>query len=191
MSFHFHNLPHTFAEKSAIVWLLIQNPFHNSAELRALQTKDAITPESLAYILQRLADLLATAGTSDTVKKLQKLLDGFKTVGYALTKIQPLSKDRNHIYANIGKVSLTDGTMSNERVEFIHQATTERTLAACATRECYLLYSGRRPLNLLPFGIQPRKCSHPHSGGEPFDSVCSYTKVRMLSAIRAEGSRFF
>lgn len=96
------------------------------AEFRKLQAKDAITPESLGYILQRLADLLATAGTSDTVEKLQRLLDGFKTAGYALTKIQPLSEDRNHVYANIAKVSLTDGSTTTERVEFIHQATTER-----------------------------------------------------------------
>lgn len=96
------------------------------AEFRKLQAKDAITPESLGYILQRLADLLATAGTSDTVEKLQRLLDGFKSAGYALTKIQPLSEDRNHVYANIAKVSLTDGSTTTERVEFIHQATTER-----------------------------------------------------------------
>lgn len=29
------------------------------SEFRKLQTKDSITPESLGYILQRLADLLA------------------------------------------------------------------------------------------------------------------------------------
>ena len=96
------------------------------AEFRKLQAKDAITPESLGYILQRLADLLATAGTSDTVEKLQRLLDGFKSAGYAITKIQPLSEDRNNVYANIAKVSLTDGSTIIERVEFIHQDTTER-----------------------------------------------------------------
>lgn len=67
----------------------------------------------------------------------------------------------------------------------------KRALAACATRECYLLNSERRALDLLPFGIQPRKCYRPYSGGEPFDSVFTYTKVKMLSAIRAEVSRFF
>lgn len=54
-----------------------------------------------------------------------------------------------------------------------------------------IFYTCRRAFDLLPFGIQPRKCSHPYSGGEPFDSVCTYTKVKMLSAIRAEVSRFF
>ncbi len=36
------------------------------SEFRKLQTKDSITPESLGYILQRIADLLASAGTSET-----------------------------------------------------------------------------------------------------------------------------
>ena len=38
------------------------------AEFRKLQTKDSITPESLGYILQRIADLLATAGTTRSRK---------------------------------------------------------------------------------------------------------------------------
>lgn len=36
-------------------------------EFRAkLQTKDAVSPESLGYILQRIVDLFSTAGTSET-----------------------------------------------------------------------------------------------------------------------------
>ena len=57
------------------------------SEFRKLQTKDSITPESLGYILQRLADLLATAGTSETVANIQKLLDGFKAAGQAITEL--------------------------------------------------------------------------------------------------------
>ncbi len=96
------------------------------AEFRKQTAKDSITPESLGYILQRLADLLATAGTSDTVDKLQKLLDGFRSAGYALTSITQGQTDRNHVYANIGKVSLVDGSTSSTSGIFIQQATTER-----------------------------------------------------------------
>lgn len=100
---------------------------HLIAEFRKLQTKDSVTPESLGYILQRIADLLATAGTSDTVEKLQKLLDGFRTADHALTSVVQGKTDRNHVYANIGKVSLTDGNVSTSSdVLFIQQATTER-----------------------------------------------------------------
>ena len=57
---------------------------------------------------------------------MQKLLDGFKSAGYALTSISQGQTDRNHIYANIGKVNLTDGTSSSTSGIFIQQATTER-----------------------------------------------------------------
>lgn len=96
------------------------------SDFRKLQAKDSITPESLGSILQRIADLLATAGTSDTVEKIQKLLDGFKTAGYAISSIVQGQTDRNHVYANIGKVSLTDGSTSSSSGIFIQQATTER-----------------------------------------------------------------
>lgn len=96
------------------------------SDFRKLQAKDSITPESLGSILQRIADLLATAGTSDTVERLQKLLDGFKSAGYAITSIVQGQTDRNHVYANIGKVNLTDGSTSSTSGIFIQQATTER-----------------------------------------------------------------
>jgi len=95
-------------------------------EFRKLQTKDSITPESLGYILQRLADLLATAGTSETIDAIQKLLDGFKTAATAVTSIAQGKSDRNHVYAKIGAVSLINGSTSSSEPLFIQQATTER-----------------------------------------------------------------
>lgn len=96
------------------------------SDFRKLQSKDSITPESLGSILQRIADLLATAGTSDTVEKIQKLLDGFKTAGYAISSIAQGQTDRNHVYADIRKVSLIDGSITSSSGIFIQQATTER-----------------------------------------------------------------
>ncbi len=95
-------------------------------EFRALQAKDSVSPDSLGYILQRIADLLATAGTSETVTKIQTLLDGFKAAGYALTSIAQGQSDRNHVYANVGKVNLSDGSTSTASSILIQQATTER-----------------------------------------------------------------
>lgn len=76
--------------------------------------------------MQRIADLLATAGTSETVTRLQTLLDGLKGAGSVYTTIEPLSQDRNNILANVSKVNLEDGSVTTQQVEFIHQATTER-----------------------------------------------------------------
>lgn len=119
-------------------------------EFRKLQSKDSISPESLGYILQRLADLLATAGTSDTVAKIQQLLDGFKAAGYAITSIAQGQTDRNHIYANIGKVSLSDGSTSSTSGIFIQQATTERAGAMRAQQVVDLNNARNRIAEIVP-----------------------------------------
>ena len=95
-------------------------------EFRALQSKDAVSPESLGYILQRIVDLLSTAGTSETVTKIQNLLDGFKAAGQAITALSQGQSDRNHIYANKSTVNLATGAVSSTSGIFIQQATTER-----------------------------------------------------------------
>ena len=95
-------------------------------EFRALQTKDTVSPESLGYILQRITDLLATAGTSETIAQIQKLLDGFKTAGQAITSIEQGKADRNNIYADKKTVNLSTGVISSSSEIFIQQATTER-----------------------------------------------------------------
>lgn len=95
-------------------------------EFRALQSKDAVSPESLGYILQRIVDLLATVGTSETVANIQKLLDGFKAAGQAITELSQGQADRNHVYANKSTVNLASGAVSSSSGIFIQQATTER-----------------------------------------------------------------
>lgn len=119
-------------------------------EFRKLQSKDSISPESLGYILQRLADLLATAGTSDTVAKIQQLLDGFKAAGYAITSIAQGKTDRNHVYANIGKVSLSDGSTSSTSGIFIQQATTERAGAMRAQQVVDLNAARNKIAEIVP-----------------------------------------
>lgn len=95
-------------------------------EFRVLQSKDAISPESLGYILQRIVDVLSTAGTSETIDSITRLLDGFKSAGQALTALSQGQSDRNHIYADKSTVNLATGAVSSTSGIFIQQATTER-----------------------------------------------------------------
>ena len=95
-------------------------------EFRALQTKDAVSPESLGSILQRIVDLLSTAGTSETVNNITKLLDGFKAAGQAITALSQGQSDRNHIYTDKSTVNFATGAVSSTSGIFIQQATTER-----------------------------------------------------------------
>lgn len=117
-------------------------------EFRALQAKDAITPESLGYILQRIVDLLSTAGTSETVASIQKLLDGFKAAGQAITALSQGQSDRNHIYANKSTVNLATGAVTSTSGIFIQQATTERA-GAMRAQQVIDLNNARRDVGNL------------------------------------------
>lgn len=101
-------------------------------EFRALQSKDAISPDSLGYILQRIVDLLSTAGTSETVSKITSLLDGFKAAGQAITAISQGEADSNHIYARKSTVNLATGELNSNSRIFIKEATTGRAGAMTA-----------------------------------------------------------
>lgn len=117
-------------------------------EFRALQSKDAVSPESLGYILQRIVDLLATAGTSETVSNIQKLLDGFKAAGQAITALSQGQSDRNHIYANTSTVNLATGAVSSSSGIFIQQATTERA-GAMRAQHVTDLYAAKKSISDL------------------------------------------
>lgn len=98
------------------------------AEFRKLQTKDSITPESLGYILQRIADLLATAGTSETQAILGNWYNTLsKTDHTAVCKLQQGPADRNFVRLSNTFIDLLTGQqMTNENATIINMATTER-----------------------------------------------------------------
>lgn len=96
-------------------------------EFRKITAKDAITPESLGYILQRIADLLATAGTSETSAVLMQWYNAMKNALHYISSISQGTADRNHIYLNRTTVNpITGASISHANGIQIQQATTER-----------------------------------------------------------------
>lgn len=97
-------------------------------EFRALQSKDAVSPESLGYILQRLADLIATAGTAETQKIINEWYNSLSKVDHiAVCKLQQGSPDRNFVRLSNTFIDLLTGQqMTNENATIINMATTER-----------------------------------------------------------------
>lgn len=97
-------------------------------EFRKLSAKDSITPESLGYILQRIADLLATAGTSETQAILGEWYNSLSKVSHiAVCKLQQGSADRNFVRLSNTFIDLLTGQqMTNENATIINMATTER-----------------------------------------------------------------
>ena len=98
------------------------------SEFRKLQTKDSITPESLGYILQRLADLLATAGTSETQTIIANWYNALNNTDHsAINKLQQGPADRNFVRLSNTFINLLTGEKyTNENATIINQATTER-----------------------------------------------------------------
>ena len=98
------------------------------AEFRKLQTKDSITPKSLGYILQRIADLLATAGTSETQAIPGNWYNALSKVSHtAVCKLQQAPADLNFIRLSNTFIDLLTGQqMTNKNATIINQATTER-----------------------------------------------------------------
>lgn len=119
-------------------------------EFRKITAKDAITPESLGYILQRIADLLATAGTQETSTTLMAWYNAIKTAAAeAITSISQGSSDRNDIKLSKSTIALLTGakkTLADSII--IRQATTERA-GAMRAQQVTDLNNARRGVTAL------------------------------------------
>ena len=94
---------------------------------RAETHEEAITPESLGALLQKIADALGTASLQTDVAALQSWRTGLAKIGNVLTALSVGSDDRNNVYLSFAKTSLTSAAsqMMNDGI-VIRQATTER-----------------------------------------------------------------
>ena len=119
-------------------------------EFRKITAKDAITPENLGYILQRIADLLATAGTQETSTTLMAWYNAIKSAAAeCITSISQGSSDRNDVKLTPSTVALLTGakkTLADSIV--IRQATTERA-GAMRAQQVTDLNNARRSVTTL------------------------------------------
>lgn len=96
-------------------------------EFRRLQAKDSITPEALGSILQRIADLLATAGTSETQQALNNWYDSMRQAAPYISALVQANFDRNNVLLNPTLVDPIEGQSYVGNVPItIHAATTEK-----------------------------------------------------------------
>lgn len=101
-------------------------------DFRALRSKDSITPEALGSILQRISDLLATAGSDDVLSEIQELFEKFKAATYVVMDISQGITDKFNIMGAIKKISLTSGTTTSTMCKIAANATNERAGAMTA-----------------------------------------------------------
>lgn len=96
-------------------------------EFRRLQAKDSITPEALGSILQRIADLLATAGTSDIQQALNNWYNAMRQAAPYIAGLAQANFDRNNVLLNPTLVDPIEGESYVGNVPItIQPATTEK-----------------------------------------------------------------
>ena len=86
----------------------------------------SVSPETVGSILQKIVDILATAGTEADVTIVQQWHEALKAAQPALTSLSQGKSDRNHVYLNSKRVNLYTGAVTDYNDIQIQQATTER-----------------------------------------------------------------
>lgn len=121
-------------------------------EFRKLTAKDAITPESLGAVLQRITDLLATAGTQETTAIMSQWYAAMRIAQPYISSIVQGTADRNNIYLNRTSVNPISGVATGTVNAIpILQATTDRA-GAMRAQQVIDLNTARNTINstILP-----------------------------------------
>ena len=94
---------------------------------RSETREEAITPEVLGALLQKIADLLGKAALQTDMSRLDNWRSALARIGYVLTSLTIGSDDRNNVYFTLGKANLSNGiNQLAPNSILIRQATTER-----------------------------------------------------------------
>lgn len=94
---------------------------------RSETREEAITPEVLGALLQKIADLLGKAAMQTDMSRLDNWRSALGRIGYVLTSLTVGSDDRNNVYFTLGKANLSTGiNQLAPNSILIRQATTER-----------------------------------------------------------------
>ena len=72
---------------------------------RSETREEAITPEVLGALLQKIADLLGKAALQTDVSRLDNWRSDLARIGYVLTSLSIGSDDRNNVYFTLGKAN--------------------------------------------------------------------------------------
>lgn len=121
--------------------------------LRAETAKDAISPDSLGSLLQKITDVLATAAKDSDMSEIANWKTALATITSCVTAIQQNMSDRNNVYLDLDTASLFDGTrQSLSGVVCIKQATTERA-GAMRAQQVTDLYGCKSDIKSLQSSI--------------------------------------
>lgn len=96
------------------------------SQFRQTTQANSITPETVGSILQKIVDILATAGTQANLDTINSWHEALRTAAPALTSLAQGTADANDVYLATTKVNLYTGLAMPNLQTKIAQATTER-----------------------------------------------------------------
>ena len=145
--------------------------------LRAETAKDAISPDSLGSLLQKITDVLATAAEDRDMSVIANWKSLVSGISSCVTAIQQNLSDRNNIYLDINTASLANGTrQSLSGAVCIKQATTERA-GAMRAQQVIDLYGCKSDIKSLQSSITSLQ-----STIENFNNTISALSNRIISS---------
>lgn len=95
-------------------------------EFRKITAKDAITPETVGALLQKIANLLGTCGAESDISTVLTWYQQLRKAGEVVHDLRQGTADRNHVYLRPGMMELDSGEVGEGAEIKIQQATTER-----------------------------------------------------------------
>lgn len=122
-------------------------------QFRNTTASNSVSPETVGSILQKIVDILATAGTQANLDIIIKWHEALKTARPALTALSQGNADRNHIYLAARSVNLYTGAQADLTLIQIQQATTERA-GAMRAQQVVDLNAARRDVADIKKQIQ-------------------------------------
>lgn len=122
-------------------------------QFRNTTAANSISPETVGSILQKIVDILATAGTQANLDIINKWHEALKTAQPAITALSQGNADRNHVYLAAKSVNLYTGAQADLTPIQIQQATTERA-GAMRAQQVVDLNAARRDVADIKKQIQ-------------------------------------
>lgn len=95
-------------------------------QFRNTTQANSVSPENVGSILQKIVDILATAGTQANLDIINQWHEAIKSAQPAINSLAQGTADRNHVYLSAQRINLYTGQASTAQSIQIQQATTER-----------------------------------------------------------------
>ena len=128
------NIAHEFV--GVVAQALISSITSLITSFRSETHEEAITPEVLGALLQKIADLLGKAALQTDMSRLDNWRSDLARIGYVLTSLTIGSDDRNNVYFTLGKANLSLESIKLQTIPFSSAKPLPSVPVSCVRSRC-------------------------------------------------------